>query len=36
LVEKGYDLRAYPFSKIIDVDHLSDILTAEQFLRESD
>jgi NDP-sugar pyrophosphorylase family protein len=32
LVEKGYDLRAYPFSKIIDVDHVSDIQTAERFL----
>lgn len=34
LVEKGYLLKAFPFSKIIDVDHLSDIQAAEQFLNE--
>lgn len=33
LVEAGLDLKAFPFSKIIDVDHAGDIETAEQFLR---
>ena len=33
LVEK-YILEGYPFSKIIDVDHVSDIGKAEEFLRE--
>ncbi|MCE6989371.1 sugar phosphate nucleotidyltransferase [Dyadobacter sp. CY323] len=33
LVENGIKLRAYPFSKIVDVDHVSDIRTAELFLR---
>lgn len=32
LVEKNYKLHAYKFSKIIDVDHYSDIKTAEKFL----
>lgn len=32
LVEAGEDLKAYPFPKIIDVDHASDIATAEAFL----
>lgn len=32
LVEAGENLRAYPFSKIIDVDHAGDIATAEAFL----
>lgn len=32
LVEAGLDLRAYPFHKIIDVDHAGDIETAERFL----
>lgn len=33
LVAGGLKLEAYPFSKIIDVDHASDIPKAEQFLR---
>ncbi|TLU99371.1 nucleotidyltransferase family protein [Dyadobacter luticola] len=33
LIENGVKLRAYPFSKIVDVDHVSDIRTAELFLR---
>lgn len=33
LVAAGLKLEAYPFSKIIDVDHASDIPKAEQFLR---
>ena len=32
LVEAGEDLQAYPFPKIIDVDHAGDIATAEAFL----
>jgi dTDP-glucose pyrophosphorylase len=32
LVEEGLHLRAYPFSKILDVDHASDITKAEEFL----
>ncbi len=32
LVAAGLKLEAYPFSKIIDVDHASDIPKAEQFL----
>lgn len=33
LVEAGLDLKAWPFGKIIDVDHAGDITTAEEFLR---
>jgi hypothetical protein len=33
LVDKGLYLKAYPFSKIIDVDHAEDIAKAEDFLR---
>ncbi|HVP07171.1 MAG TPA: sugar phosphate nucleotidyltransferase [Candidatus Acidoferrum sp.] len=36
LVEQGYDLRAFQFSKIIDVDHVADIQAAEQFLSGND
>lgn len=32
LVDAGLRLKAYPFPKIIDVDHASDIATAEAFL----
>ena len=34
LVADGLHLKAYPFSKIIDVDHCSDIPKAEQLIRE--
>lgn len=34
LVTDGLHLKAYPFSKIIDVDHASDIVKAEQQIRE--
>jgi NDP-sugar pyrophosphorylase family protein len=34
LVSEGLLLKAYPFSKIIDIDHLSDIDKAEAFLSE--
>lgn len=33
LLEQNYKLEAYPFSKIIDVDHISDIEKAEEFLK---
>ena len=33
LVKDGLRLKAYPFSKILDVDHASDIEKAETFLR---
>lgn len=32
LLESGIHLKAYPFSKIVDVDHVQDIKTAELFL----
>ena len=32
LVKEGLRLQAYPFSKILDVDHASDIEKAEEFL----
>lgn len=34
LVSDGLRLEAYPFSKILDVDHAADILKAEAFLNE--
>ncbi len=34
LVADGLKLKAYPFKKIIDVDHQADIVTAEKFLNE--
>lgn len=33
LVESGLNLRAYPFDKIIDVDHAGDIAVAERFIK---
>lgn len=33
LVEAGLNLRAFPFPKIVDVDHAGDIATAEQFIN---
>lgn len=35
LVADGLNLKAYPFSKIVDVDHADDIKKAEQFLTHS-
>lgn len=32
LLTNGYRLKGYPFSKIIDIDHLKDIKAAEEFL----
>ncbi|MEG1616583.1 MAG: NDP-sugar synthase [Bacteroidales bacterium] len=34
LIESGLKIRAYPFHKIIDVDHAVDIAVAESFLSE--
>ncbi|BEG99297.1 NDP-sugar synthase [Bacteroides sedimenti] len=34
LVQEGKKLKAYPFSKILDVDHATDIAKAEAFLNE--
>ena len=34
LVESGMKLKAYPFDKIIDIDHATDIQKAEQFIAE--
>ena len=34
LVKEGLTLKAYPFSKILDVDHASDIEKAEEFLNK--
>lgn len=33
LVDAGLQLKAYPFSKIIDIDHAEDIAKAEEFLK---
>ena len=35
LLTSGMKLKAYPFSKIVDVDHVADIETAEHFLMET-
>lgn len=35
LIQKDFRLYAYPFSKIIDVDHMSDIKIAEEFLNSN-
>lgn len=35
LISEGLKLKAYPFGKIIDVDHAGDIAKAEAFLRET-
>lgn len=32
LIQKGLQIKAYPFCKIVDVDHAGDIAKAEQFL----
>ncbi len=36
LVAAGLNLKAYPFKKIVDVDHQADIATAEAFLKARD
>jgi NDP-sugar pyrophosphorylase family protein len=35
MISEGLNLKAYPFSKIIDIDHVTDIEKAETFLRET-
>lgn len=35
MITEGVHLKAYPFSKIIDIDHVSDIKKAEDFLCEA-
>ena len=32
LLESGLRLKAYPFDKIVDVDHAADIRTAREFI----
>ncbi|MCH5215567.1 MAG: NTP transferase domain-containing protein [Muribaculaceae bacterium] len=34
LIEGGLSLKAYPIPKIVDVDHVGDIIKAEQFISE--
>ena len=34
LVADGLHLQAWPFSKVLDIDHVTDIRKAEQFLSE--
>lgn len=34
LIADGHRLKAYPFSKVLDIDHASDIEKAETFLKE--
>lgn len=34
LVDDGLNLQAFPFDKIVDVDHAGDIATAEQFISQ--
>jgi hypothetical protein len=34
LLRDGFRLKAWPFSKVLDIDHASDIIKAEVFLKE--
>ena len=34
LVADGFRLQAWPFSKVLDIDHVSDIRKAEEFLKD--
>ena len=34
LVSDGLKLKAFPFTKILDVDHIEDIVKAENFLQQ--
>ena len=34
LVAEGLRLKAYPFTKVLDIDHKSDLEKAEKFVRE--
>jgi len=33
-VRDGLRLQAFPFSKVLDIDHASDIAKAERFLKD--
>jgi hypothetical protein len=33
LIRDGLALKAYPFSKVLDIDHVGDIKKAEDFLN---
>lgn len=35
VIEKGKNLKAFEFSKIIDIDHRKDIIEAEKFLKQN-
>lgn len=35
LINEGQRLKAWSFSKVLDIDHVSDIAKAEQFLSAS-
>lgn len=35
LVKEGFAIKAFPFSKIIDIDHVLDIATAENWLHST-
>ena len=34
LIEDGLQLMAFPFSKVLDIDHAGDIEKAEKFIKE--
>ena len=34
LVRQGLRLKAFPFSKIVDIDHVADIVVAEEFIQK--
>ena len=34
LIEDGLRLKAYPFSKVLDIDHARDVEEAEKFIKE--
>lgn len=34
LLQDGWNVRAYPFSKVLDIDHANDIIKAEKFLKK--
>ena len=35
LLQRGLRIEAFPFSKVLDIDHITDIAKAEDFLRET-
>jgi hypothetical protein len=34
LVRQGLRLKAFPFSKIVDIDHAADIVVAEELIKK--